>query len=69
MLPATNPLSPNPVPDRPTVTQPVHSLLAEGKHDEALKTATAVLAAARQTGEGDARICQALQAWGMCSVR
>jgi len=57
----------NPVPDRPTDTQPVHSLLAEGKHDEALKTATAVLAAARQTGEGDAstaRICQALQAKG-----
>jgi len=68
MLPAINPLYPNPVPDRPTDTQPVHSLLAEGKHDEALMTAAAGLATARQmTGESDAstaKLCQALQTMG-----
>lgn len=59
------------MPDRappPTSTQPVHSLLSEGRHDEALKAATAALVEARQSStegdERDARICQALQALG-----
>ncbi|GEP45287.1 tetratricopeptide repeat protein [Brevifollis gellanilyticus] len=53
----------NPIP-----TQPVLSLLAEGRHDEALKAATAALVEARNEGaEGDernTRICQALHTLG-----
>jgi len=59
------------VPDRathPASTQPVHALLAEGRHDEALKAATAALVEARQDStegdERDAQICHALMVLG-----
>lgn len=61
----------NTVSDRapsPTSPQPVLNLLAEGRHDEAMKAATAALMEARNDStEGDehaAKLCQALQALG-----
>ena len=57
----------NTVSDRapsPTSPQPVLNLLAEGRHDEAMKAATASLMEARNDStEGDehaAKLCQAL---------
>ncbi|MES2597121.1 MAG: tetratricopeptide repeat protein [Verrucomicrobiota bacterium] len=59
------------MPDRannPSPTAQVQSLLAEGKHDEALKAATAALVEAREhSNEGDERnamLCQALHILG-----